>query len=69
MKKQTIGFKLCRGDVSGVVQGILTLVDMEEKERNRLGENAARLVQNQYNQTILRNRFVDILELAAASNG
>jgi glycosyltransferase involved in cell wall biosynthesis len=68
MEKQTIGFRYCHGDVSGVVQGILTFVDMEEKERNRLGENAARLVQNQYNQTILRNRFVDILELAASSD-
>ena len=69
MRKQTIGIRLCHGDIPGVVQGILTLADMEEKERNRLGENAARLVQNQYNQTILRNRFVDILELAAGSNG
>jgi glycosyltransferase involved in cell wall biosynthesis len=69
MEKETIGFRLCHGDVPGVVQAILTLADMEEMERYRLGENAARLVQNQYNQIILRNSFVDILELAAGSNG
>jgi glycosyltransferase involved in cell wall biosynthesis len=69
MEKQTIGFRLCHGDVSGVIQDILTLADMEEKDRNRLGENAARLVHEQFNQTILRNRFIDILELAAGSNG
>ena len=69
LDRQTIGFRFRHGDVTGVVQGILALADMEEKERNRLGENAARLVQNQYNQTILRNRFVDILELATGSNG
>jgi len=69
MDKQTIGFRRCHGDVPGVVQGILAFADMEEKERNRLGENAARLAQNTYNQTILRNRFIEILELAAGSNG
>jgi colanic acid biosynthesis glycosyl transferase WcaI len=69
MEEETIGHRFCHGDVSGVVQAILALADMEEKERNRLGEDAARLVQNRYNQTILRNRFVDIIELAARSNG
>jgi colanic acid biosynthesis glycosyl transferase WcaI len=69
MKKQTIGFRLCHGDISGVVKGILTLADMEEQERKCFGENAALLVQNQYNQIILRNRFVDILELATGQKG
>jgi len=69
MKKQSIGFRLCHGDVTGVVQRIITLADMAEVERNRLGENAARLVQNKYSQTILRNRFVDILELATKQKG
>jgi hypothetical protein len=68
MEKQTIGFRLRHGDVFGVVQGILTLADMGEKERNRLGENAARLVHDQYSQTTLRNRLIDMLELAAGSN-
>jgi colanic acid biosynthesis glycosyl transferase WcaI len=69
MEKQAIGFRLCHGDVHGVIQGILTLADMEEKERSRLGENAARLVQDQYSQTILRNQLIDILELAASQKG
>jgi len=66
---QTIGFRFCQGDVHGVVQGILTLADMEEKERDRLGENAFRMVKEKYNQTKLRNQFIAMLELAAGSNG
>jgi glycosyltransferase involved in cell wall biosynthesis len=69
MEKQTIGFRFRHGDVTGVVQGILTLADMEEMERKRLGENAARLAQDQYGQALLRNRFLNMLELAAGSNG
>jgi len=69
MEKVTIGFRLRHGDVSGVAQSILTLVNMEEKERSHLGENAARLIQDQYNQTTQRNRLVDIIELADSSIG
>jgi glycosyltransferase involved in cell wall biosynthesis len=68
MERQRIGFRYSHGDVAGVIRGILRLADMEG-ERNRLGGNAARLAQDQYNQILLRNRFVDTLELAACSNG
>ena len=67
MEKQTIGFRFRHGDVAGVVRGILALADMEEKERRRLGENAARLAYDQFNQTLSRNRVLDILENAASS--
>jgi len=67
MEKQTIGFRFCHGDVAGVVKGILTLVEMDETQRNRLGENAGRLAHDQFNQTLLRNRFLDILEQATSS--
>ena len=69
MKKQNIGFRLSHGDVAGVVKGILALAEMDEKQRKGLGENAARLVHDQFNQTILRNRFVEILEQATAPRG
>ena len=67
VEKHAIGFRLGHGDVAGVVQGILALADMDKEQRNRLGENAARLVHDQFDQKILRNRFVDILEQAASS--
>ena len=67
LEKQTIGFRFCHSDGAGVVKGILALAEMDEKQRIRLGENAARLVHGQFNQTILRNRFVDILEQAVTT--
>ena len=67
IEKQTIGFRLSHGDVAGVVKGILALAELDEKQISRLGENAARLVHDQFNQATLRNRFVDTLEQAVTS--
>lgn len=66
MEKHEIGLRFCHGDVSGVIQGILTFADMEEKDRRRFGENARRLACGPYHQALLRGRFLNILEQAAA---
>ena len=67
MEKEAIGFRRRHGDVTGVIQDILVLADMKDEKRRRLGQNAARLVRERYDQATLRNRFVDMLELAAGS--
>jgi len=67
MGKRTMGFQFSHGDVAGVVRGILAFADMEEKERLRLGENAARLARDRSGQILLRNRFLDILEEETSS--
>ena len=67
MGMRAMGFQFSHGDVAGVVRGILTFADMEEKERLRLGENAAELVRDRFGQTLLRDRFLDILEEATSS--
>jgi len=68
MENQEIGFRLRHGDISGVVQAIRLLADMEEKDRARLGDNAGDLVHKRWNQALLCNKFVDILESAAGPN-
>jgi len=57
-----IGFRLRHGDVTGVVQAILTLADMDKRKRARIGEKAGVLVRNHWSQTVLRKKVVDILE-------
>jgi colanic acid biosynthesis glycosyl transferase WcaI len=67
VEKHAIGSRFSHGDVAGVIKGIQALADMDKGQRSRLGENAARLVHDQFDQKILRSRFVDILEQAASS--
>jgi len=62
MDSTMIGFRRRHGDIQGVVQAVLALADMSEKERARLGENATCLIRDKYNQIRLRNQFIDILE-------
>jgi glycosyltransferase involved in cell wall biosynthesis len=60
-----IGFRFHHGDVNGVVQAILTLADMDKSKRTRMGDKAGALVRTHWNQTVLRQKIVDILERSA----
>lgn len=69
VEKNAIGFRHNHGDVAGIVKAILALAEMDKKQIDRLGEKAVQLVHDKYNQNILRNRFIDILEQASAPRG
>lgn len=60
-----IGFRLRHGDVGGVVQAILTFADMDKSKRDRMGDKAEALVRAHWNQAVLREKVVDILERSA----
>ena len=65
MDGRNIGFRLHNGDVNGVVQAIMALADMDERERVSMGEKAGVLVRTQWNQVKLRKKFVDLIEKSA----
>jgi glycosyltransferase involved in cell wall biosynthesis len=62
INKYKIGLRFNHGDIDGVVRGILTFADMDKKEREVIGENAARAVREEFSQEKLRNKFIKILE-------
>ena len=67
MDAGSFGFRLEHGDVAGVVRAILILADMNEKERTEMGKNAGTMVRANRNPSILRKKFVEILECACES--
>ena len=65
VEKNKIGFRLGHGDINGVINAIIRYSEMGSKEIKMMGEKAGYLVRTLWNQSMLRKKFVDLLEQSA----